>query len=332
MDDLRTEYIKIDSGKPEPELIKRAAALISQGDLVAFPTETVYGLGASAFLPAAVEKIFIAKERPEGNPLLVHISGRQQLDGLIKDVPHDADLLMDAFWPGPLSIILPALSEVPRAVTGGQPGVGLRMPDHPVALALIEAAGPIAAPSANRSSRPSPLTAAHVRADLDGRIAVVLDGGPSGLGLESTVIDLSRLPYRLIRSGGVSVKDLEDILHQRIIFSENENTRLPHYQTNSLVILCENEEEYIDKLNYYRAQGRNTAVVNNRGIGIKTTGDVRHYDLVLDQGSSLYSILRDAEQEGIEVLLFAPLADTDGLDAVVVDRIRRSARRSEGQK
>lgn len=329
---MRTEFIRIDNLNPEPELIEHAASLLRQGELVAFPTETVYGLGALAFLPAAVAKIFSAKERPAGNPLLVHLSDREQISSLVSEVPEDAILLMDAFWPGPLSIILPARPEVPGVVTGGQTGVGLRMPDHPVALALIAAAGPIAAPSANLSSRPSPLTAEHVEDDLGGRIAAILDGGPTGLGVESTIIDLTRRPYNLIRMGGISLQRLQDILQQSLIFTENENTRLPHYQTNSRVVLCGNEQELIDKLEYYRSQGHNTAVVNNNSTGLKTTDDVRHYELILDGGGvSLYSIMRTAEQEGIEVLLFAPI-DEDGsaVTAAVIDRIRQSARSSGG--
>jgi len=329
---LQTEYIKIDNLNPEPGKIKHAASLLRQGELVAFPTETVYGLGASAFLPAAVAKIFVAKERPAGNPLLVHISDRGQIASLASEIPDDAVLLMDNFWPGPLSIILPARPEVPGVVTGGQPSVGLRMPDHPVALALIEAAGPIAAPSANLSSRPSPLTAEHVKSDLGGRIAAILDGGPTGLGVESTVIDLTCQPYSLIRIGGVPLRRLEEILQHPLVFTENENSRLPHYQTKSRVVLCDNEQEFIDKLEYYRSQCRSTAVVNNSSAGLKTTDDVRHYELTLDGGGvSLYSILRTAEQEGIEVLLFAPIDEgVDGVNAAVIDRIRKSSRHSEG--
>lgn len=331
VDDLQTKYIKIDNHNPEPELIDYVASLILKGELVAFPTETVYGLGASAFLPAAVEKIFIAKERPSGNPLLVHVSDRKQIDGLASEISQDALLLMDAFWPGPLSMILPARTEVPRVLTGGQSSVGLRMPDHPVARALINAAGPIAAPSANLSGRPSPLTAGHVQADLDGRIAAILDGGPTGVGVESTIIDLCQKPYRLLRIGGVPMQSLENILQQAILFTDNENTRLPHYQTNSKVILCESEQELIDKLEYYHGQGKAMAVVNNSGTGIKTTDDVRHYEMVLNGGSSsLYSILRKAEQQGIEVLLFAPLfVENDGITAAVVDRIQKSAQRGK---
>lgn len=330
MDDLETKYIKIDNRDPEPELIEYAAGLIRKGELVAFPTETVYGLGASAFLPAAVEKIFAAKERPAGNPLLVHVSDRRQIENLVSEISGDAVLLMNVFWPGPLSIILPARPEVPRIVTGGQPNVGLRMPDHPAALALIDAAGPIAAPSANLSSRPSPLTAEHVKADLDGRIAAILDGGPTGIGMESTVIDLACKPYRLIRMGGIPVKALEETLKQTVNFTENENTRLPHYQTSSIVILCDSEEELIDKLEYFRGRGRSTAVVNNCSAGLISTTDIRHYEMVLDGGVSLYSILRQAELEGIEVLLFAPLdAESDGITAAVIDRIRKSAQRKE---
>lgn len=330
VDDLETKYIEIDNRNPEPGLIGYAAGLIRKGELVAFPTETVYGLGASAFMPDAVEKIFAAKERPAGNPLLVHVSDRRQIENLVVEIPVDAVLLMNAFWPGPLSIILPARPEVPRIVTGGQANVGLRMPDHPVALALIDAAGPIAAPSANLSSRPSPLTAEHVKTDLNGRIAAILDGGPTGVGVESTVIDLSRKPYQVIRMGGIPVPLLETTLQQTLVLMENQHTRLPHYQTSSRVILCESEQELIDKLEYYRGQGRKTAVVNNRHTGLRTTNDVRHYELVLDAGVSFYSILRQAEQEGIEVLLFAPLeAESNGIAAAVIDRIRKSAQRSE---
>lgn len=329
---MPTEYIKIDKLNPEPDLIEHAANLLRQGELVAFPTETVYGLGALAFLPGAAEKIFIAKERPGGNPLLVHLSNVKQIEELALEIPQEALLLIEAFWPGPLSIILPARAEVPRAVTGGLPGVGLRMPDHPVALALIEAAGPIAAPSANSSGRPSPLTAEHVQADLDGRIAAVLDGGSTGVGVESTIIDLCQRPYRIIRIGGVSVPSLEDILQQSVVLAENENTRLPHYQTGSRVVYCVSEEDLIDKMDYYRSQGRLTAVVNNRWTGLKTTGDVGHYELTLDAGgSNLYAILRKAEEDGREVVLFAPLADdSDDMAAAVIDRIKKSARPSEG--
>lgn len=264
--------------------------------------------------------------------MLVHLSALKQMEVLASEIPREALLLTDAFWPGPLSIILPARPEVPQAVTGGFPGVGLRMPDHPVALALIEAAGPIAAPSANRSSRPSPLTAEHVQADLNGRIAAVLDGGPTGVGVESTIIDLCQRPYRIIRIGGVNIASLEDILQQTVVLAENENTRLPHYQTGSRVVYCDHEEDLIDKLDYYRSLGQRTAVVNNRWTGLRTTDDVGHYDLTLDAGgSNLYAILRKAEEDGMKILLFAPLAaEADGMAAAVIDRIKKSAQRSEG--
>lgn len=332
VNNLRTEYIRINSSHPEPGLIEQAASLILQGELVAFPTETVYGLGASAFLPRAVEKIFTAKERPGGNPLLVHVSQREQINALVGEVPKEAVLLMDTFWPGPLSIVLPARPEVPPVVTGGKPNVGLRMPAHSVALALIDAAGPIAAPSANLSSRPSPLTAEHVLADLEGRIAAILDGGPTGLGVESTVVDLCHHPFRLIRMGGVSSNRLEEVLGQPLVVIENENTALPHYQIKSQVALCSNEQDLIDKMDYYRGRRKRVGVVNNSSSGIRTTNDVIQYRLDLSSSNtSLYSLLRQAEEQGVEVLLFAPFTDeTDGITAVVIDRIRRAARRIQG--
>jgi L-threonylcarbamoyladenylate synthase len=181
--------------------------------LVAFPTETVYGLGANAFDPAAVRRIFAAKGRPVDNPLIVHVADPDSLADLVTEVPEVGRRLMAAFWPGPLTLVLPKTDRVPPEVTAGLPSVAVRMPDHDVALGLIAAAGvPIAAPSANRSGRPSPTTAAHVREDLDGRIEVILDGGPTGVGVESTVVDVTGPGPTLLRPGGVPLEDLRRVV------------------------------------------------------------------------------------------------------------------------
>ncbi|HEU0028859.1 MAG TPA: L-threonylcarbamoyladenylate synthase [Ktedonobacterales bacterium] len=193
--------------------IAQAAALLRAGKLVAFPTETVYGLGADATNPAAVESIFAAKERPYSDPLIVHIPDATGLNSIARDIPPVAWELARRFWPGPLTLVLPRAERIPPVVAAGGDTVGVRAPSHPVAQALLRAAGvPIAAPSANRFMRTSPTAAAHVLEDLDGRIDCVLDGGPCGVGVESSVLDLTTDPPRLLRPGAVTLEQLRAIL------------------------------------------------------------------------------------------------------------------------
>ena len=197
---------------PDDRSLSLAAALIRNGGLVAFPTETVYGLGATALNPAAVRAIFAAKGRPADNPLIVHIHRRGQLDSLC-EVSDPAPLLMDAFWPGPLTLLFPRKAAVPDAVTAGLPTVAVRMPSHPVAQAFLAACDlPVAAPSANRSGRPSPTAAAHVLEDLNGTVPLILDGGACDVGLESTVLDLCHGDPCILRPGGVTKEMLEEVL------------------------------------------------------------------------------------------------------------------------
>ncbi len=188
MQHIHTEVIKIDPVHPEEAKIERAAALIRAGEVVVFPTETVYGLGANALQARAVEGIFAAKGRPFSDPLIVHIAGENALKDLTSALPEQVKQLTREFWPGPLTLILPRSPLVPKLVTAGLETVAVRMPSHPVALALIRAAGsPIAAPSANRFMHISPTTAQHALGDLDGRVPLILDGGPCAVGVESTV-------------------------------------------------------------------------------------------------------------------------------------------------
>lgn len=195
------------------ERVAEAAALLRAGRLVAFPTETVYGLGADATNAAAVAGIFTAKERPLSDPLIVHIADAEALGQVARDIPPVAWELARRFWPGPLTLVLPRAAHIPSVVTAGGQTVGVRLPAHPIARALIRAAGvPVAAPSANRFMRTSPTTAAHVLADLDGRIAAVLDGGPSAVGVESSVLDLTSAPPRLLRPGGVTLEELREVI------------------------------------------------------------------------------------------------------------------------
>ena len=208
---MTTKILKVDPERPDPAAIEEAARAIKAGKLVAFPTETVYGLGANALDAAAVARIFEAKERPATDPLIVHIAHIGQLGQCASSVPAGARKLALAFWAGPLTLILPKKPAIADIVTAGLPNVAVRVPAHRVARALMEMAGvPIAAPSANRFSRPSPTTAAHVIADLDGRVDLVLDGGAATIGLESTIVDFSVDPPVMRRPGGLSIEQIRE--------------------------------------------------------------------------------------------------------------------------
>jgi L-threonylcarbamoyladenylate synthase len=210
---VRTSVLPLDPHRPDPKIIRQAAEVLRSGGLIAFPTETVYGLGANALDREAVARIFAAKGRPANNPLIVHIADAEAARQLATEWPESAARLAARFWPGPLTLVLPRRGLVPDVVTAGGPTVALRVPAHPVALALLTTAGlPLAAPSANRSSNLSPTRAEHVLHDLDGRIELVLDAGPTRGGLESSVLDLTTLPPRLLRPGLISPSDLEAVI------------------------------------------------------------------------------------------------------------------------
>ena len=326
----RTRYISVDALQPETDLIEIAAEIIRSGELVAFPTETVYGLGADAFQPRAVEKIFQAKRRPPENALLVHVSNMTQVERLTTEIPSSALSLMEHFWPGPLSIILPSHTSVPEIVRGGQKGVGLRMPSHPVALALIESTGPLAAPSANLFGRPSPTNAKHVQQDLDDKIAAVLDAGETGSGMESTLIDLSGNGYRVLRLGAISIEEIENCLEQKLEVVKTKT--LPRYKTKVQVILSDGETDFKFKLKAFRLQRLVLGVVHIGDTqGHKIENVSRVYDLdPSGMGMTRYSILRDAEENGLEALLFGPVDPEQARVApALMDRLRRSASKND---
>ena len=205
--------LKVNPVQPEPDIICRAAVVIRHSRLVAFPTETVYGLGADALDPEAVARIFAVKGRPASDPLIVHIAAGEDLGRVARNLPPQAHILVKSFWPGPLTLVLPRAETVPTSVTAGLDTVAVRMPAHPVALALIREAGtPIAAPSANLFGRPSPTTAQHVLDDLGAQVDLILDGGPTFIGLESTVLDLSGEQPTILRPGGTSHEALSAVL------------------------------------------------------------------------------------------------------------------------
>ena len=212
---MATQVYKVDPLHPDQDIISKCAQVILEGGLVAFPTETVYGIGANGLDPSAVAKIFEAKGRPQDNPLILHVSSPESVEPLVGEIPPEAKRLMDTFWPGPLTLILPKSDAVPSIITAGLPTVAVRMPDHPVAQMLIQACGvPLAAPSANLSGKPSATSAEDVLADLNGKVDILLDAGPTEIGIESTVIDLSGdVPY-VVRPGGVSLEDIQKVLEE----------------------------------------------------------------------------------------------------------------------
>jgi L-threonylcarbamoyladenylate synthase len=220
--EIETEVIQVDAIWPEASIIEHAAGILRAGNVVVFPTETVYGLGADVFQPAALERIFVAKERPHSDPLIAHIADEASLELLTTALSEQAKRLVGAFWPGPLTLVLPRGPRVPHIVTAGLETVAVRMPRHAVALALIRALGsPIAAPSANRFMHVSPTTAQHVMVDLAGRVPLILDGGPCEVGVESTVLDLCSEQPIILRPGGVSLEALRAIVP---------NVQPPRYQ------------------------------------------------------------------------------------------------------
>jgi L-threonylcarbamoyladenylate synthase len=288
-------------------------------------------LGADAFSPTAVSKIFKVKGRPPANPLLVHISSIEQLKSLVTSVNNDAMKLIKKYWPGPLSIILPAADNVPDIVRGGGTGVGLRMPDHPVALELISQAGPLAAPSANLYGRPSPVNAEHVKEDLDGKIAMVLDAGQTGLGVESTVIDMQS-NYKVLRQGGVPVEDIERVIGKSLEIKNN--TR--KYSAKIPVVLAANTEQLDALINKkLKSQQKIVLVHNNLEIERKSyQGVYKEYDLDLINkgGVQFYSIIRECEEHNIDMLVFAPIpGEAKGTTAALLERIQRAASNIKNQ-
>jgi tRNA threonylcarbamoyl adenosine modification protein (Sua5/YciO/YrdC/YwlC family) len=252
---MNTEIIQVDSNHPDEAAMKRAGALIAAGELVAFPTETVYGLGGDALDPEASGKIYAAKGRPSDNPLIVHIAEIKDLERVAETVPEEARRLADAFWPGPLTIIVRKNDRVPYATTGGMDTVAVRMPNHPVALALIRESGRlIAAPSANTSGRPSPTEAAHVAEDLTGKIPMILDGGPVGIGIESTIIDLTEEQPMVLRPGYITPQMLSEVIGREVIIDPGilalDDTKRPkapgmkykHYAPKADMVIVEGDE------------------------------------------------------------------------------------------
>lgn len=338
-----TRIIKVNN--PEVD-ITHAVKRLQEGGLVAFPTETVYGLGANALDPEAVNKIFAAKGRPSDNPLIVHISSMDMLSDLVREIPPMAERLAKAFWPGPLTLVLPKSDLVGGAVTAGLDTVAVRMPEHPVALRLIALAGvPVAAPSANTSGRPSPTVAQHVVEDLHGQVDVIIDGGPVGLGVESTVLDVTSNPPMILRPGGVTKEMLEATLGLEVLLdpaltqvSDTATPKAPgmkytHYAPKAPVTVFVGEEKAIVQAIKNRA-----SQLKGEGlcVGVMATAEtVGEYEdvIVLEVGTrkdlrtvaaKLYSVLRGFDQSKVDVILAEGFPE-EGLGSAIMNRLAKAA-------
>lgn len=350
---MATRVLAVDADDPDAAAIAEAAAVLARGGLVAFPTETVYGLGADARDPQAIARLFDAKGRPPTDPVILHVADVRQLPAIVSHVPRQVPALARAFWPGPLTLILPRHASVPAAVSAGLPTVGVRVPSHPVAQHLLRRAGlPVAAPSANRFSAPSPTTAAHVVDDLDGRIDLILDGGPTPIGVESTVLDLTVTPPVIRRPGGVSLRDIRRILPAAMSAAAFATPAAPqrapgqllrHYAPRAALTLYLGEANRV--VSRMAADAR-TATARGSRVGILSPGEDlaalaprlapaaaagrivtarygsrKHPD---EAARDLFGALRDLDTADVD-LIFASAPTPDGIGDAIIDRLSRAA-------
>ncbi|MEX2681407.1 MAG: L-threonylcarbamoyladenylate synthase [Candidatus Sigynarchaeota archaeon] len=321
-----------------------AAAIIKNGGIVAFPTETVYGLGANTFDAAAVARIFAAKKRPADDPLIVHVSNDSMVANLVVPgaVGSTAQALMKAFWPGPLTLVFKKSPRVPDIVTSGLDTVAVRMPSHPVARAFIERSGvPIAAPSANLFEHPSPTRASHVLADLDGRIDAVIDGGDSNIGVESTIIDLTKKTPILLRPGGIPLERIEAVVGQVDIHPsargkaqegaiESPGMKTKHYAPEATLVLVEGQRErVIEKI---MALAKSATGEAKKVAILSCTMDIRVDGVICRRigandeqvARNLFSTFREMDDLRVDII-FADCTTEDGLGRAVANRLRKAA-------
>ncbi len=349
---MKTEIIKVDTSVPDwDKQLDNAAQVLKSGGLVAFPTETVYGLGANALDENAVEGIYKAKGRPADNPLIVHIADTMIIESLAGVIPKVAPMLMDAFWPGPLTLLMPKSALIPSIITAGLDTVGIRMPSNPIALALIKKAGiPLAAPSANSSGRPSPTLAKHVIEDLSGKVDVIIDGGSTRVGVESTVLDITVNPPMILRPGGVTLEQLQQLLgkvgtdstlspdHGEDLVPRSPGMKYRHYAPNAALLLIQGLPELVASEISRRAE-----LYNHEGsfVGILTTEetapfyepDLYSYCKILSLGSrkepeslaaNLFRCLREFDEKGVEIIL-AEAPDINGIGQAVMNRLIKAS-------
>lgn len=339
---MNTQIIKIDKDNIDKEKINKAGTIIRDGGLVAFPTETVYGLGANALCESAVKSTFIAKGRPSDNPLIIHITDKNDILKIAREFPPMAKKLVDAFSPGAFTIILKKQYNIPECVTAGLDTVAIRIPSNPVARELITAAGvPISAPSANVSGKPSPTEAKHVIADMDGRIDCIIDGGSCDVGIESTVVDATGEYPIILRPGGVTFDDIKKIcpdvrIDRHIIDSvtvtdtpRSPGMKYKHYSPDADVVVVEGELDNVyRKILSLIEENKNTG----KKIGVMTmTNNTYDADCILNVGTSnkdyaknLFAKLREFDDNKIDIV-FAEFCDLDDYGLSVKNRLYKSA-------
>lgn len=343
---METEVVKIDLKKIDNDKMKAAAKIIAEGGLVAFPTETVYGLGADALHPEASMKIYAAKGRPSDNPLIVHIAEFEDLVSIAREVPMQARKLAEAFWPGPLTMIVWKNEKVPYETTGGMDTVAIRMPNHPVALSLIRESGClIAAPSANTSGKPSPTEASHVKKDLDGKIPMILDGGPVGIGIESTIVDLTEKTPMILRPGYITKEMLEEVLGEEVkidpgIIASDSLTKpkapgmkYKHYAPKADLILVDGESAKVkEKINQLVEEQQR----KGKKVGVIATDETAPFyqaDIVSSIGARsdedaiakhLYKILRDFDDSEVDIIYSESFA-TPRIGQAIMNRLLKAA-------
>lgn len=342
---MDTKIYKIDSNNINFQKIKEAADTIRKGELVAFPTETVYGLGADAMNPQASKRIYAAKGRPSDNPLIVHIADIADLERISDEVPEEANRLAEAFWPGPLTMVIPKNARIPYETTGGMDTVAVRMPNHPVALELIRQSNClIAAPSANTSGRPSPTLAEHVAEDLGGKIPMILDGGEVGIGIESTIIDLTEENPMILRPGYITKEMLEAVIgtvHTDPGILAEDSDKKPkapgmkyrHYAPKAeLMVVVGERQTVIDTINTMteeqQQKGKKVGI-----IGTDETITDYHGDMVLSIGARededaiarhLYGILREFDEAQVDVI-YSESFETPRIGQAIMNRLLKAA-------
>lgn len=345
MGKINTRIVKINGMNPEKELIDEGAKFIRAGKLVAFPTETVYGLGANGLDEAAVEKIFIAKGRPQDNPLILHVSSLEEVKPLVKEISKEAELLMKEFWPGPLTLLFKKSTLVPMIITAGLDTVAIRMPNHPIAIELIKSSGvPIAAPSANTSGKPSPTSAEHVIEDLYGKIHMIMDGGTTGVGLESTVLDLTVETPTILRPGGITLEDLKEILPDVELDAamiKDDNKLVPkspgqkyrHYAPKADMFVFVGQVEDIVKAIKERA---GQFIEEGKTVGIMATDETEHeYErgVIMSVGSrknlgtigqNLFNVIRRFDERKVDIIL-AEGVESFHIGTAIMNRLKKAS-------
>jgi len=308
------------------EGILEAAETLKSGGLVAFPTETVYGIGADAFNEEAVGRVYEAKGRPSDNPMIVHIARASDIGLLAREITSDVVKLADAFWPGPLTMVLPKRAEVPSRVTGGLDTVGVRLPDSDIALAFIRfAETPVAAPSANLSGRPSPTTSRHVIEDLDGKVDMIIIGPDCRIGIESTVIDMTVDPPQILRPGVVTIDAIEAVLEKPVINAADKDDapRAPgmkyrHYAPDAEMIVIQGNRERV-KSEIIRVKELNERIGLNVGVLLFEEKDF------ITAAHDFYAELRALDESGVDMIIAGALPETDGIGFAVMNRMLKAA-------